>query len=207
MSEHDNGEKHHVLVVANETIEGVELVDAIGIGGDRKTTEVLVVAPALNSRLRHWISDEDRARREAALRLGLPPGARSSRNRGKRLGRRRRSALVDHRHAASVLRRRDRHRHGFRRKLELAGQKRRRPRAPALLPTDPPCRRRTKSPRSSRGLTRKDRCPTLGVVAWICQPPKRAEFGTFRPQGPSRLDGADGRAAGPWRRSATSAAA
>ena len=70
MSEHDNGEKHHVLIVANETIEGVELVDAIGIGGDGKTTEVLVVAPALNSRLRHWVSDEDRARREAALRLG-----------------------------------------------------------------------------------------------------------------------------------------
>jgi hypothetical protein len=70
MSEHDNGKKRHVLVVANETIEGVDLVDAIRPGGDGNATEVLVVAPALNSRLRHWVSDEDRARREAALRLG-----------------------------------------------------------------------------------------------------------------------------------------
>jgi hypothetical protein len=30
---------------------------------------VLVVAPALNSRLRRWVSDEDRARRRAAERL------------------------------------------------------------------------------------------------------------------------------------------
>lgn len=30
--------------------------------------EVLVVAPALNSRLRHWLSDEDSARRRAAER-------------------------------------------------------------------------------------------------------------------------------------------
>jgi len=70
MSEHDNGKKRRVLVVANETIEGVELLDAIHARADGKATEVLVIAPALNSRLRHWISDEDRARREAALRLG-----------------------------------------------------------------------------------------------------------------------------------------
>ena len=31
--------------------------------------EVLVVAPALNSRLRHWLSDDDGARRTAAERL------------------------------------------------------------------------------------------------------------------------------------------
>jgi hypothetical protein len=31
--------------------------------------EVLVVTPALNSRLRHWTSDEDRARGEAQARL------------------------------------------------------------------------------------------------------------------------------------------
>ena len=30
---------------------------------------VLVVAPALNSRLRHWLSDEDEARRDAEGRL------------------------------------------------------------------------------------------------------------------------------------------
>jgi hypothetical protein len=31
--------------------------------------EALVIAPALNSRLRHWLSDEDEARRSAGLRL------------------------------------------------------------------------------------------------------------------------------------------
>src|SRR5438132_12603365 len=70
MSEHDNGKKSRVLVVANETIEGMELVDAFHVPKGGKATEVLVVAPALNTRLKHWISDEDRARREAALRLG-----------------------------------------------------------------------------------------------------------------------------------------
>jgi GABA permease len=70
MSEHGNEEKHGILVVANETIEGGELLDAIRARTSGKATKVIVVAPALNSRLRHWISDEDRARREAALRLG-----------------------------------------------------------------------------------------------------------------------------------------
>ena len=53
------------LVVANETIEGHALHEAIPYG-----TEVRVVAPALNSRLRHWLSDEDTARRSAERRLG-----------------------------------------------------------------------------------------------------------------------------------------
>lgn len=55
-----------VLVVANETIEGQRLHDAILALRD---VEVAVVAPALNSRLRHWTSDEDRARSQAAARL------------------------------------------------------------------------------------------------------------------------------------------
>jgi hypothetical protein len=36
---------------------------------DAPNANVLVVAPALNSRLRRWASDEDRARRRAAERL------------------------------------------------------------------------------------------------------------------------------------------
>jgi hypothetical protein len=52
------------LVIANETIEGPELLHAIPYGH-----EVRVVAPALNSRLRHWLSDEDAARRAARRRL------------------------------------------------------------------------------------------------------------------------------------------
>ncbi len=55
-----------VLVVANETIAGAVLHDVI-VG--QHGAEVVVVAPALNSRIRHWTSDEDRARSEAAARL------------------------------------------------------------------------------------------------------------------------------------------
>jgi GABA permease len=61
--------KHHLLVVANETVEGSALVDTvrdIAIAGD---AEVLVVAPALNTRLRHWMSDSDGAHHAAELRL------------------------------------------------------------------------------------------------------------------------------------------
>jgi hypothetical protein len=47
--------RDHVLVVALDAVTPAELPDA----------EVLVVAPALNSRLRHWLSDEDAARRRA----------------------------------------------------------------------------------------------------------------------------------------------
>jgi GNAT superfamily N-acetyltransferase len=57
---------HRVLVVANETIDGDALQDLIIAERD---IEVHVVAPALNTRLRHWTSDEDRARREAGGRL------------------------------------------------------------------------------------------------------------------------------------------
>jgi hypothetical protein len=52
------------LVIANETIESAALLEAIPYD-----TEVRVVAPALNSRLRQWLSDEDAARRAAELRL------------------------------------------------------------------------------------------------------------------------------------------
>jgi GABA permease len=55
-----------VLVIANETIEGQVLHDVI-VGW--RDTEVVVVAPALNTRVRHWTSDEDRARWHAAGRL------------------------------------------------------------------------------------------------------------------------------------------
>ncbi|MBM3676651.1 MAG: hypothetical protein FJW96_02035 [Actinobacteria bacterium] len=57
-----------VLVVANETVGGEELLSVVrartGAGG-----RVHVVAPALNTRLRTWVSDEDGARAAAADRL------------------------------------------------------------------------------------------------------------------------------------------
>jgi len=56
-----------VLVVSNETVEAEILRDTIAARADR--TKVFVVAPALNTRLRHWLSDEDPARRAAERRL------------------------------------------------------------------------------------------------------------------------------------------
>jgi len=56
-----------VLVIANETVAGRELMDAVkerAEGG-----EVLVVAPALNTRLRHLFADVDKAREAAERRL------------------------------------------------------------------------------------------------------------------------------------------
>jgi hypothetical protein len=56
-----------VLVISNETVEAEILRETIAARADR--TQVLVVAPALNTRLRHWLSDEDPARRAAERRL------------------------------------------------------------------------------------------------------------------------------------------
>jgi nucleotide-binding universal stress UspA family protein len=55
---HPKGIEMNVLILA---LDGVptEMPDA----------DVLVVAPALNSRLRHWVSDEDAARRRAEHRV------------------------------------------------------------------------------------------------------------------------------------------
>jgi hypothetical protein len=53
-------EARHVLVVAVEAVVPEGLAHA----------DVVVVAPALNSRLRRWVSDEDAARRRAEDRLG-----------------------------------------------------------------------------------------------------------------------------------------
>ena len=63
-------EARRILVVANGIVEAKALRDAAGLRvGDGQHTEVYVIAPALNSRLRHWLSDEDGARGKAALRL------------------------------------------------------------------------------------------------------------------------------------------
>ena len=63
-------ERRRILVIANETVEGDVLHETIRFNGrDADSVEVLVIAPALNSRVRHWISDEDEARRRAELRL------------------------------------------------------------------------------------------------------------------------------------------
>ena len=59
-----------ILVVANETVAGPELHDAIlARADDAHAVDVLVIAPALNSRLKHWLSDDDGARVAAETRL------------------------------------------------------------------------------------------------------------------------------------------
>ena len=58
---HGEGERR-ILVVANETVGGAALRDRIRERSEGVREEVLVVAPALNSPIRHWASDEDGAR-------------------------------------------------------------------------------------------------------------------------------------------------
>jgi len=76
--ERGGGDRRRVLVVANETVTGAALLEEIiRRGGER--AEVLVVTPALNSRLRHWTSDEDRSRGEAQARLDAALAALAAR--------------------------------------------------------------------------------------------------------------------------------
>ena len=58
-----------VLVIANETADGPALRQELLERARRGSIQVFVVCPALNSRLRHWLSDEDGARTQAERRL------------------------------------------------------------------------------------------------------------------------------------------
>ena len=58
-----------ILVIANETLIGTVLHEAIRFRARNVGGEVLVVAPALDTRLRHWMPDSDGARRDAEQRL------------------------------------------------------------------------------------------------------------------------------------------
>jgi uncharacterized membrane protein len=62
-------ERKKVLVVANETVAGRALRGEVVHRTSGTDADVLVVCPALNSRIRHWTSDEDRAREQAHERL------------------------------------------------------------------------------------------------------------------------------------------
>jgi hypothetical protein len=65
-----SADERRILVVANETVGGSTLREAIRerVQGFARS-KVHVVAPALNSPVRHWASDEDPARRAAERRL------------------------------------------------------------------------------------------------------------------------------------------
>src|SRR5436190_14010475 len=65
---HAAGERR-ILVVANETVAGHTLRSMILERSLDVREEVLVVTPALNSPLKHWVSDEDEARADAKERL------------------------------------------------------------------------------------------------------------------------------------------
>jgi hypothetical protein len=63
-------DERRILVIANETVGGMALQDAIRKKAEGySTSRVHVIAPALNSPVRHWASDEDPARRAAQQRL------------------------------------------------------------------------------------------------------------------------------------------
>jgi GABA permease len=65
---HPEGERR-ILVIANETVGGEELLSMIRRRTEEVREQVLVVCPALNSPLKHWVSDEDQARVAAQERL------------------------------------------------------------------------------------------------------------------------------------------
>ena len=65
----DDGPLHRILVVANETVGGDELLTLLGRKAEGVDEEMLLVCPALNSRVRTWTSDEDPARAAAQERL------------------------------------------------------------------------------------------------------------------------------------------
>jgi hypothetical protein len=69
-----------ILVVANETVGGTELLSEIRERAGDRRARVLVVCPALNSPIRHWASDEDGAR--AAAQTRLEASVRSMRSTG-----------------------------------------------------------------------------------------------------------------------------
>lgn len=60
---------NRILVVTNETAQGAGLHELVRSHALGAATDVFVVAPALNSRIRHLTSDEDGARRAASERL------------------------------------------------------------------------------------------------------------------------------------------
>lgn len=69
-ADHAQPPRFRILVITNETARGDELRDAVlGNATRGDPAQVLIVAPALNSRLRHWLSDDAAARRSAIERV------------------------------------------------------------------------------------------------------------------------------------------
>lgn len=61
--------ERRILVIANETVGGAELLEILRRKAADVDERILVVCPALNSQVRTWTSDEDGARAAAQQRL------------------------------------------------------------------------------------------------------------------------------------------
>ncbi len=66
---HGGVNERRILVIANETVGGQELLSILRRKAEGVPSRVLVVCPALNSAMRTWASDEDGARAAAQGRL------------------------------------------------------------------------------------------------------------------------------------------
>ncbi len=74
----DDDGRYRILVIANETLSGRALREEISKRGHSGTAQLMVVCPALNSKIKHWTNEEDAAREQARQRLqGLLAGLRS----------------------------------------------------------------------------------------------------------------------------------
>ncbi len=62
-------DERRILVIANETVGGETLRETIRQRSEGWRAHVLVVTPALNTPLKHWVSDDDQARDAAQGRL------------------------------------------------------------------------------------------------------------------------------------------
>lgn len=64
-------DERRILVIANETVGGDELLAILRRKAEGVREQILVVCPALNSQVRTWASDEDGARAAAQQRLDV----------------------------------------------------------------------------------------------------------------------------------------
>jgi hypothetical protein len=62
-------DRWRILVVANETLRGQALRAEIAHRVRGRESEARVVCPALNTKIKYWVSDEDEARQQAQERL------------------------------------------------------------------------------------------------------------------------------------------
>ena len=75
----DDPGHHGILVIADATCPCPALLDLLAEHAEARRLNVLIVAPALNSRLAHWLSDTDAAVRGARERLAIAVAALTER--------------------------------------------------------------------------------------------------------------------------------